>query len=253
MMVPGAGGVASLEPIPFDAAVFDLDGTLIDSAPDITRALNRTLAAFGRRVVDVDEVRAMVGDGACGLVRDAFARTGDPLTDATRAEEIKAHYLDAYFSESTDPSIVYPGVVDTLRRLAAEGVRLGLCTNKSERIARKVLDLVGLTKFFEIIAGGDSLPVRKPDPGHLAHVVAGLGGGRAVMVGDGANDVKAARGLGIPVVAVTFGYPRMPVEKLGADALIDHFRHLPETLRDLWHRLDDVGSSVDNSVRKVSG
>lgn len=221
------------EAFAFDVVVFDLDGTLIDSASDITRALSRTLAHFGRRAVAVDEVRGMVGDGSANLVRQAFAATGAPLADASAADAVLRHYLDTYFEEDAAPSCLYPGVADTLRQLAAAGLRLGLCTNKPERISRKLLQLLELEPLFAAVAGGDSLPVKKPDPDHLRHVIAAAGGGRAAMVGDNANDVKAARGVGAPVVAVSYGYPRMPVADLRADIVIDHFGDLPQALRNL--------------------
>lgn len=218
--------------IPFDAVVFDLDGTLIDSASDIARALNRTLAEFSRRAVTLDEVRAMVGDGAKGLIRDAFAATGEPADEALAAQAL-GRYLDHYFDEDASPDCLYPGVRETLEGLAAAGARLGLCTNKSERICRKVIEQVGLAHLFSALAGGDSLPVKKPDPGHLRHVAEALGGGRVAMVGDNGNDVKAARGCGFPVVVLSYGYPRMLVAELGADLVIDRFSDAPAALRAL--------------------
>lgn len=223
---------APFDAAPFNAVVFDLDGTLIDSAPDIAAALNRTLAEFGRRAATLDEVRAMVGDGAKGLIRDAFAATGEAADDALAAQALQ-RYLDNYFEADTSPDSLYPGVRETLEGLAAAGVRLGLCTNKSERISRKVIEQVGLAHLFGAMAGGDSLPVKKPDPGHLRHVADALGGGRVAMVGDNGNDVKAARGCGFPVVALSYGYPRMPVAELGADLVIDRFSDLPAALRAL--------------------
>ncbi len=217
---------------PFDAVVFDLDGTLIDSAPDIARALNRTLAHFGRTPLTVAQVRTMVGDGAAMLVRHAFRATGGELAD-DEAQAVLRDYLDTYFDETAEPSCLYPGVAETLRALAGQGVRLGLCTNKPERISRKLLDLLDLAPLMGAVCGGDTLPQRKPDPAPLVWVVERLGGGRAAMVGDNANDVRAARGAGLPVVAVSYGYPRMPVADLGADLVIDRFADLPGALARL--------------------
>ena len=205
---------------------------LFRSAPDITRALNRTLAAYGRPALGVDAVRGMVGDGSANLVRQAFAATGAAVAEADLAAAL-ARYLDTYFAETADPSCLYPGVADTLQALHAAGIRLGLCTNKPERITRKLLGLLDLAPLFAAVAGGDTLPVRKPDGRHLAWVVDALGGGPAAMVGDNANDVKAARAVGIPVVAVSYGYPRMPVAELGADLVIDRFADLPAALARL--------------------
>lgn len=218
-------------PFPFSCIVFDLDGTLIDSAPDMTRVLNRTLGQFGRPALTEAQVRTMVGDGSANLVRQAFAATGAPLGDEA-VEPVLRHYLDSYFDHE-EPSQLYPGVAETLRVLAEQGVRLGLCTNKPERISRKLLGMLDLADLFGAVAGGDTLPVKKPDGRHLSWVVERLGGGRAAMVGDNANDVKAARAVGIPVVAMSYGYPRMPVASLGADLVLDHFADLPAALRAL--------------------
>ncbi|SMH58513.1 phosphoglycolate phosphatase [Azospirillum agricola] len=221
---------------PFAALVFDLDGTLIDSAPDMTRVLNRTLSRFGRPSLTEAQVRTMVGDGSAMLVRQAFAATGEPLADEAAVQPVLRDYLDRYFDDE-EPSALYPGVVGTLAGLAERGVRLGLCTNKPERISRKLLDRLGLAPFFAAVAGGDTLPVKKPDGRHLTWVLERLGepasGARAAMIGDNGNDVKAARAAGVPVVAMSYGYPRMPVAELGADLVLDHFSELPEALERL--------------------
>jgi phosphoglycolate phosphatase len=222
---------------PYAALVFDFDGTLIDSAPDITRALNRTLRRYGRPALMVDQVRTMIGDGSTMLLRQAFAATGGEL-DGEAVKPVLANYLDIYYEEASEPSALYPGVAETLGRLAGQGVKLGLCTNKPERITRKLLDLLGMAHLFGAVAGGDTLPVKKPDSRHPAWVLEQLGcdleaGHSAAMVGDSANDVKAARGAGIPVVAMSYGYPRMPLSQLGADIILDHFAELPDALRRL--------------------
>jgi len=217
---------------PFPALVFDFDGTLIDSAADITLALNETLGAYGRAPVSERQVRGWVGDGAGTLLRDAFAATGAPIDEAALPAALK-RYTDIYFALPADPSCLYPGVAETLAALAAAGVRLGLATNKPERVTRKVLEMIGLAPLFGAVAGGDTLPVRKPDAGPLLHVMAALGAERAAMVGDGVNDVLSARAAGIPVVLVSFGYPRGDVHALGADAVIDRFAELPAALERL--------------------
>ncbi|NUB25418.1 HAD-IA family hydrolase [Azospirillum brasilense] len=217
--------------IPFSVVVFDLDGTLIDSARDMTRVLNRTLSRFARPTLTEAQVRGMVGDGSAALVRQAFAATGDALTDEALQPAL-ADYLDAYFQDD-ESAVLYPGVPETLKGLADGGVKLGLCTNKPERITRKLLDTLGLSPLFGALAGGDTLPVKKPDGRHLSWVVEALGGGSAAMVGDNRNDVKAARAAGLPVVAMTYGYPRMPVQELGADILLDRIADLPDALRRL--------------------
>lgn len=223
-------------PFPFTALVFDLDGTLIDSAPDMTRVLNRTLAHFDRPSLTEAQVRTMVGDGSAMLLRQAFAATGQPLTDEAAVQPVLRHYLDSYFDDD-EPSALYPGVAETLALLAERGARLGLCTNKPERISRKLLDLLGLAPLFGVVAGGDTLPVKKPDGRHLTWVLERLGVDGmtpcAAMIGDNGNDVKAARAAGVPVVAMSYGYPRMPVAELGADLVLDHFVDLPGALERL--------------------
>ncbi|WP_353857356.1 HAD-IA family hydrolase [Azospirillum formosense] len=217
--------------IPFAAVVFDLDGTLIDSARDMTRVLNRTLSRFARPALSEAHVRGMVGDGSAALVRQAFAATGDALDDEALRTALAA-YLDDYLQDD-EPPVLYPDVPETLAALAESGVRLGLCTNKPERITRKLLAGLGLSPLFGALAGGDTLPVKKPDGRHLSWVVEALGGGSAAMVGDNRNDVAAARAAGVPVVAMTYGYPRMPVRELGADILLDRIADLPDALRRL--------------------
>lgn len=219
--------------LPFSALVFDLDGTLIDSAPDMTRVLNRTLAQFGRPALTEAQVRTMVGDGSAMLVRQAFAATGAPLEDEAAVRPVLRHYLDTYLDDD-QPSALYPGVAETLAALAGAGVRLGLCTNKPEAIARKLLDRLGLAPLFAALAGGDTLPVKKPDGRHVTWVLERLGvepaAPSAVMIGDNGNDVKAGRAAGLPVVAMSYGYPRMPVAELGADLVLDDFAELPGAL-----------------------
>ncbi|WP_448191396.1 HAD-IA family hydrolase [Azospirillum sp. sgz301742] len=216
---------------PFPALVFDFDGTLIDSAPEITEALNDTLAIYGRDRLSVEQVRGMVGDGAASLLRFAFQATGG-VDEAALPEALK-RYGDIYFERSADPSCLYPGVAETLHALAGAGVKLGLCTNKPERITRKVLELVGLAPLFGAVAGGDTLPERKPNGRPVSFVMEALGSDRAAMVGDGINDVLSARAAGIPVVLVSFGYPRGDVHGLGADLVIDRFAELPAALERL--------------------
>lgn len=216
----------------FPILIFDFDGTLIDSAPDIAEGLNRLLAAQGRPTLSLDAVKGMIGDGAARLVEQAFAATGPVLAPDALAP-MTARYLDLYGALPADPACVYPGVVATLDALKAAGHRLGLCTNKPAGISHDLLGALGLAGFFDAVAGGDTTRHRKPHPDPLVWVQERLGGGGAVMVGDNANDVAAARGAGVPVVAVAYGYPRMPVAALGADAVIDRFQDLPLALAGL--------------------
>lgn len=211
------------------AVVFDLDGTLIDSAADITLAMNRVLADHGRRPLTTAETRSMLGDGARELVRQVFAVTGSALPEA-EVPAVLAQYLDAYAAVPADPSCLYPGVFETLDRLAEARLVLALCTNKAERITTLVLNQLGLGGRFQVVLGGDTLPQRKPDPRVLGWVMdrLELPPAAAVMVGDGRNDVASAHALGMPAVAVSYGYPRMALADLGADVIIDRLPDLVE-------------------------
>ncbi|HEX7390341.1 MAG TPA: phosphoglycolate phosphatase [Acidiphilium sp.] len=188
------------------AVAFDLDGTLIDSLPDLAAALNRSLARHGKEPVGREDVRPMVGDGAKMLLRRGYEARG--LEPAAGDEAL---FLEDYEAHVTDLTEAYPGIPEALGALAAQGYRLGLCTNKPEASARKVLAALGLDRFFGTIVGGDSAPWRKPDPRHLAAVLDGLGvaAEHAVMVGDHRNDLATAEGLGVPAIFVAWGYGRL--------------------------------------------
>jgi len=210
------------------AAVFDLDGTLIDSAPDIHAALNAVLAAVRAAPVTLDETRGFVGDGAPVLIRRAMAARGLP-DDAALHARMLAHLLEIYESavRLTRP---YPGAVAALERLAAEGCRLGLCTNKPEAATRAVLTHLDLARFFPAVVGGDSLPDRKPHPAPLLQVVAALGAMQAVFVGDSEVDAATASAAGIPFALHTEGYRRVPVASLPHSFAFSDWAQLPDWL-----------------------
>jgi len=212
--------------------VFDLDGTLIHSAPDLHAALNRVLGEAGRDAVTLDQVTRMIGDGVPTLVQRGFDATGGPPDDPRPWLE-RFHVL--YGRDSATLTTLYPGVMDTLEALATAGHRMAICTNKPIEPTRAVLRSFGLARFFAAIAGGDSLPVRKPSPGHLLGTLAMMDTGpeRAVMIGDSPNDVATALNAGIPVIAVAYGYRRIPAEDLGADILIENFADVPDAIARL--------------------
>lgn len=217
------------------AVVFDLDGTLIDSVPDIHLALNRTLAAAGRTPVDIESVKLMVGDGARSLVASGFAATGAAL----HGDPLEAHY-ETFLALYDGPDTValtqlYPGVRETLEHLLRVGYRLGLCTNKPAGPTADVLERFDLARYFQAVVTPEHVVASKPDAAHLRAVLNMLGTApaEAVMVGDNANDVAVARNAKVSVVAVSYGYPRMAPEALGADLLIDHMAELPDALRRL--------------------
>ncbi len=212
--------------------VFDLDGTLIDSAPDLHACLNRLLGAEGRRRLDLAEVVAMVGDGVPALVRRAYEATGGLPNNI---EESIARYRVLYGDALADKTVPFPGVVETLAQLFAAGHRMAVCTNKPQAPTMAILDALGLARFFDTVAGGDALPVRKPDPGHLLGLLEMLDSApdRAVMIGDSHNDIQVAIKAGVRSIAVSYGYRKQPVEELGADIVVSTFQEIPDALSRL--------------------
>jgi phosphoglycolate phosphatase len=220
-----------MSPFPFRVVAFDLDGTLVDTAPDLTAALNHTLGAMGRPPVPQETVRHMVGHGVRALLTKGLAATGE-MTSAL-VDHGAPIFLAYYEAHIADHSHAFPGLEDALDRLAARGVTLAICTNKPEALARDLVGQLGWDGRFAALVGGDTLPVRKPDPAPLHEVIARVGGGRAAFVGDSIVDVDTARAAGLPSVAVSFGFSDRPPTELGADALIDHFDELVTTLERL--------------------
>ena len=216
---------------PFDVVVFDLDGTLADTAPDLTAALNHALGVLGRPPVPAEDVRHMVGHGARALLQKGLAATGE-MTEAL-VEQGFPIFIDHYVAHIADATTIYPGLEAALDGLAARGVKLAVCTNKAEGLARRCIDALGWATRFDALIGGDTLSVRKPDPAPLFEAIARCGGGAAAYVGDSITDTDTGRNAGIPTIAVTFGFADRPPEALGATALIDHFDELIPTLEQL--------------------
>ncbi|MBM3567287.1 MAG: phosphoglycolate phosphatase [Alphaproteobacteria bacterium] len=218
----------------FQAIVFDLDGTLIDTAPDLTAALNHVLTASGRPALPASEVRSMIGDGVVALLRRGLAAAGPPVDDASFAA-MHRQYLDYYSAHIADRSTPFVGVGPVLVKFRDEGRKLGICTNKPIALTQSLLRTMELTEFFPVVLGGDSLAVKKPDPEHLNAVLKRLGvpPERAAMIGDSRNDAATARAAGVACVLVSFGYTAVPARELGAEAVIDDFRDLPRALERL--------------------
>ncbi len=212
--------------------VFDLDGTLIDSAPDLHAALNRLMETRGRRMLDLSEVIPMIGDGVPMLVRRALEATGGVPDDY---DEILKQYLAIYGAAVADLTTPFPGVVETLEALQRAGHRMAVCTNKPAAASHAILEALGLAGFFSAVAGGDSLPVRKPDAGHLLGALDMLGSApeRAIMIGDSHNDIQVAINAAVRSIAVSYGYRRQPVQELGADIIVDNFADIPAALARL--------------------
>ena len=206
------------------AIVFDLDGTLIDSAPDLADALNGVLRSQGLREHALDDVKAMVGAGAKVLIQRGFAANGKALSER-EADHLLPAFLADYRARATDKTHLMPGAQRLLTQLAAAGVRLGLCTNKPEDITRQILEDLAVASLFGSIVGGDTTPAKKPDPHPLLYTLEELGcaADEALMVGDSAADAGAAKAAGTGLALVTFGYSQVPVAELGPGILIEHF------------------------------
>jgi phosphoglycolate phosphatase len=225
---------AAMNAFPFDTIGFDLDGTLVDTAPDLGRAVNHALAVIGREPVSNDVTRQLVGGGTRAMLTRALERTGGMIGE----EEFAALYeelIGCYEQHTSDDSKPYPGCLAALDALTARGCKLAVVTNKLEYLARKLLDELQMTERFACILGGDTLgPGRaKPAPDMIEAALERSGGTRFAMVGDSSFDVRAAKAAGAPCVVLSVGYHDAPPETLGADALIDHYDELMGVLERL--------------------
>ena len=213
------------------AAVFDLDGTPVHSAPDLAHSLNHVLATHGLAPVSTDAVSKMIGNGMVKLVERGFAHAGRPLVQ-TRFGEAYDAFERHYRQHAVVDSTLYPETERTLDVLKKAGMKLAVCTNKHEAIARHILETLGVAGRFDAIVGGAPGRPRKPNPAALLEAVERLGAGvpDAVMIGDSEVDLEAARAAAIPIVLVGFGYCRRAPGKLGADACVDAMCELPRVL-----------------------
>ena len=216
---------------PFDVVAFDLDGTLADTAPDLAAALNYALAQLGRPTIAPETVRHLVGHGARALLRRGLATSGD--WDEALVEQGFPHFMDFYAANICVGTTAFAGVDSALDALRERGVRTAVCTNKPESLSRLLIEALCWESRFDALIGGDTLPVRKPDPAPLHEAIARAGGGRAAFVGDSIVDADTARAAGLPFIAVSFGFLDRPVEQLGADSVIDDYRELVDALEAL--------------------
>jgi phosphoglycolate phosphatase len=219
---------------PRPTVAFDLDGTLVDSAPDLLAALNTVLSEAGLATLSADDARGLYGGGARVLIERGLAFQG-VRPEATVVEQMFARFLEFYEEHIADYSKPFPGAAEMLEQLTAGDAHLVVVTNKYERFAVKLLASLDLASRFAVIAGPDTFGVRKPDPGHLLGAVARAGGNpvRTIMVGDSMTDIATARAAKVPVIAVSYGYRDVEAAALGADRLVDRLDELPAAVAEL--------------------
>ena len=219
--------------------VFDLDGTLANTAGDLMGTLNFILAQNGIAALPVEKAHSLLGAGARALLRRGFAAQGETLSDA-RVEILFNQFIDHYSANIAIHSHLFPGVNAALDRFSQHNFRFAVCTNKVEALAVKLLNALNVAQRFDAICGQDSAiidgrTVQKPDPRALVHTINMAGGvpGRAIMIGDSRTDIDTAHAAGIPVIAVDFGYTDVPVAQLGPDVVISHFDQLWDAVRHI--------------------
>lgn len=216
------------------SVIFDLDGTLIDSVPDLCREISLFLNKHGRRALTESETVSIIGNGAAMMLRGAYKLTGEAVGES----EMPA-LLDAWVRQYADAEMsltyAFPRVPETLERLKKDGFKLAVCTNKPHEPTLAILKKLDLEKYFDVVLDADALPVRKPRPEPLWEAVKRMGGTNdsAVMVGDSEADAAAARNAGFPVVLLTYGYSHVPFDEIKPDALINDFGELPDVLKRL--------------------
>jgi phosphoglycolate phosphatase len=217
--------------------VFDLDGTLVDTAPDLIGALNYVLDREGLPPVPLHAARNMIGAGARRLIERGLEAEGRLVT-VKEIDRMTVDFIDYYAEHIADASRPFEGLEGALDHLAAIGCRLAVCTNKLEWLSKRLLDQLGLSARFAAICGADTFGVAKPDPAILKQTVARAGGeiSATVMVGDAGTDIGVARRAGVPVIGVSFGYTDVPIAELKPDRLIHHMRDLPGAVGELNSR-----------------
>lgn len=209
--------------------VFDLDGTLVDTARDLIAALDYVMLREGFQTTTLDDARVLLGAGALALIQRALAAQEAEVSPA-KLEEMFQLFLTYYESRIADDSHLYPGVVEALDVLSARGGFFAVCTNKTERPARLLLEKLGVVDRFAFICGQDTFSVAKPNPLPLLRTIEASRGksSRTLMIGDSKTDIATAKAAGVPVIAVDFGYTERPVHEFGPDRVISHFNELPD-------------------------
>jgi phosphoglycolate phosphatase len=222
--------VADLAALKGATIAFDLDGTLVESAPDLVGTLNVILGEEGLSPLPLAEARDFIGRGAGWLLKRGFAAAGAEITE-DRAGALLQRFLAHYNAHIADGSYAYPGCIEALGVLKHAGARLVVCTNKLTGLSENLLGQLGMTAYFDAIVGADAVSAIKPDKAHLIEAVAAAGGdiSRTIMVGDAATDAGAARASGAGLILVSFGYTEIPAAELAPDILIHHYDELVES------------------------
>jgi phosphoglycolate phosphatase len=214
------------------ALIFDLDGTLADTSPDLLGATNAVLAARGRPPLDLGHLRHMVGFGAIALIQQAMEASGAPVT-AEEMPPLVEIFLGHYRAHIADGTRLFPRVTETLAALKADGARLAVLTNKPQELTDLLLPELALEGLFVAVYGAGRKSYTKPDPRIFHDVVQDCGGGPAVMIGDSITDLNTARAAGVPCILMSYGFTPVPAKDLGADTVLDDFDQLPQALREL--------------------
>lgn len=214
--------------------IIDLDGTLVDSAPDLADALDELLVEYKLSPIGLDGTRKLIGHGIVNLVRKGLELRGHTVT-SQGLEVAATRFRELYGKRLPARAVAYPGVMDALKILKDENWRLVVCTNKLESFSRKILEGLGLAAFFDVIAGPDTYGVAKPDPQHLLQTLPAQRppGYKVIMIGDSEVDVETAHAAGIPVIAVTYGYSKTPLAQLKPQALASSFSEIPALVKNL--------------------
>ncbi|MBO6826432.1 MAG: phosphoglycolate phosphatase [Sneathiella sp.] len=221
-------------PASLPALLFDLDGTLLNTALDLQGALNHCLKLAGRTPVSLQDLEHMVGQGAKVLLERGLNATGE-LLEGEAFDNLMAEFFDYYGKHLADESYPYPGVLEALDKLDKDGFLMAVCTNKPVGFADDIIDQYDLRKYFPIVTGGDSFEIRKPDPAHVTRTLDMITPARTagIMIGDTHNDIDAGRAAGMKTIAVSFGFSMTPASELGADKVIDHFDELIPAIYEL--------------------
>ena len=221
----------------FDTVLYDLDGTLIESAKDMQVAVSRVLADHGLPAATEADMRAFMGQGSKVTMDRAFIKYGRKLDDDALSA-VTREFVRYYEADPVSHTTAFPGVAEVVARFGRMGLKQGVCTNKFERPSRMILEHLKMMPPISDVAGADTFPVRKPDPKHILMLLERMGRSaeRAVMVGDSIHDLEAAHAAGLPAVLVSWGYTDKPASELGAEVVIQQFDALPRALEEIAGR-----------------